>query len=106
MLTGPGGISRDPAAAAWASLQPVAAQAKVRLSYLAVAGEDSVPRATSFIAVQARQGCDIIVAVGESEVAAVTTSMTAYPHIQFVVVNSDIDAETAGSRVQVLIPRM
>ncbi len=112
MLTGQDGLTGQEAKQVWEGLQQVSLQTKVRVSYLAVAGEQSEERAAQFVATQIQQRCGIIVAVGPHQVAAATAAAARYPDVRFVAVNGtasgpnllNVSPANVGAQVRPLIP--
>lgn len=104
MLVGSGGITGDSAAAAWAGLQGVAAEAEVRLSYLTVSGPQTEEQAKLFVPTLVQQGCDVVVAVGANQVAAARALTSTYPNVKFLVVESDADLDGLAAQVSSLLP--
>lgn len=104
VLVGTGGITGEPAAAAWAGLQKVAAEATVRLSYLTVTGPQTEEQAELFVPTLVQQGCDIIVAVGSNQAAAAGALTAMYPDIGFLSVESAAEADGVATQVKSLLP--
>lgn len=112
LLTGPDGVAGEPAATVWAGLNEVSLQTSVRRSFQSVKGEQSVERAKEFAATLVQQGCGIIVAVGEHQVAAVAEVAGSHPSVQFVTVGgtatganlTTVTPSTVAAHLRPMIP--
>lgn len=104
LLTGQEGIGAGVGATAWAGLQEVSKQTNVRLSTLAVSGEQTEARAKQFVATQVQQQCGIIVAVGKPQVEAVSATSASYPTVKFVSLTDEVTVAEVTAKVNPLIP--
>lgn len=112
LLTDQHGTAGAQAAKVWAGLREVSDQTGVRRSFLSVPGEQSQARVAQFVATQVQQGCDIVVAVGEQQVATVTALAGKHSKVHFVVVGgtssggnlTNVDAGGVAAHVMPLIP--
>ena len=78
----------------------MAADANVRLSYLAVKGRQTLDQAKLFVPTLAQQGCDVVVGVGEHQAAAVRELAATYADVAFLMVESDTDVAGVAVRVR------
>jgi basic membrane lipoprotein Med (substrate-binding protein (PBP1-ABC) superfamily) len=76
----------------------------VRLSYLTVSGPQTAERARLFVPTLVQQGCDVVVAVGASQVAAARALTPTYPDVRFLVIESDSDVDGVVGQVSSLLP--
>ena len=104
LLTGEAGLTDDEAKAAWTALQGVSLEAKVRLSYVAVTGEQTSAQAQKFVATQVQQKCGIIVAIGEQQVSAIGAVKDKYPAVQFVPAGKQVNSKVLADKVRPMIP--
>lgn len=86
LLTGPGGITTQPASAVWAGMQQATATTNERVTNQPVIGAQSTSNAAAFINTLAVQQCKTIVAVGIAPTAAALARASAYPAIEFITV--------------------
>ena len=99
LLTDSAGISGSTAAPVWAGMQAASAKTSRKVSYLAVAGPDTEANAVAFVNTLVQRKCDLVLAVGGSEVAAVEARAKAFPAARFVVVGSPVAGTTANLTV-------
>ncbi len=94
LLTGSGGISSEPAAAAWAGLQDAAAATRMQAQYLAVPA--SVPQtaagASPYLASLVTQHCGLVVAAGPAQASAVAGAARRFSTVRFVVIGGAVPA--------------
>ena len=88
LLTDSGGVTGSQAAPVWAGMQAASLQTSGKVSYLAVAGPDTAANAVSFVNTLVQRRCDLVLAVGPSEVLAAREQATSFPNVAFVVVDS------------------
>ena len=86
LLTGAGGVAEPGAGVAWAGMQDASATTLIQVSYLAAAGPDTVENVAPYAASLVQRRCDVIVAVGPTEVRAAGQQAAAHPQIRFVLV--------------------
>jgi basic membrane lipoprotein Med (substrate-binding protein (PBP1-ABC) superfamily) len=98
VLTGSHGISDAKTAPVWAGVVDAAKATRAQGSYLSVPAPDTEASAATYVDTLASRNCSLIVAVGDSEVAAVNARAAAYPQQHFVEVGT---AGTAASAVTV-----
>lgn len=86
LLTDSQGIAGKRAAPVWAGMNTASLETRVRIQYLPVFGPATVANALPYLSSLVQRRCDIIVAVGDAPMAAITTSARRYPKNRFVVV--------------------
>jgi hypothetical protein len=86
LLTGTQGLTEPGAPAIWAGMEQASVANRIQVSYLAVSGQSTVSNAEPYVATLAQQGCDVIIATGAAEVAAVTADVSDFEAIRFAVV--------------------
>ncbi len=86
LLTGPAGIAGVDAAPVWAGLERASAASKVQVRSLAVIGSDTAANAASYLDTLALSKCDLVVAAGNAEVAALGTQAKTFPGVHFLAV--------------------
>lgn len=97
LLTDADGVLGSAAAPVWAGLQQGSLETLVKVSYVAVSGPQEVDNAATFVAGLVQGRCDLLVAVGEVPVKAVSASAPNFPDQRFAVVGG-----SAASNVSVL----
>ena len=101
LLTDDHGLTGDRAAAVWAGMQSASLATKAKVQYLPVVGPATPANAGPYLGSLIQRHCDLIIAVGPAQVAAVTTGATQYPKIHFVTVGTADDptgsATTSGT---------
>lgn len=85
LLTDSTGITTSPASAVWAGMQSASVRTRTKVSYLAVYGEDSVANAVTYVNTLIQRKCQLVIAVGASEIAAVRQRAAFYPGTRFAV---------------------
>src|SRR5574340_860169 len=84
LLTGPRGLADGQVAPVWAGMEEASLATRAKVSYLPVAGPATVGAATPYLGSLVAQHCDVIIAVGAPETAAVNAGSGRFPGIQFV----------------------
>lgn len=97
LITGEQGIRGVAAAPVWSGMQRASLETRIQVNFLAVPGQQSPQAATTYLAGMLQGRCDLVVAVDQGPVAAVSEAAKAYPKQQFAVVNG-----TASANVTVL----
>ncbi|MFI7501159.1 hypothetical protein ACIBVL_22165 [Streptomyces sp. NPDC049687] len=96
LLTGERGITAgSTAAAVWQGMQDASLKTHARVSYEPVTGEQSTGNARPFLNGLLQRSCDVVLAVGEPEVAAAEETAGRYEKVDFVLVG----AARAGANV-------
>jgi hypothetical protein len=88
LLTDANGVSGPAAAPVWAGMQAASLKTSGKVSYLSVYGPDTVANAEPYVNTLVQRKCDMVIAVGPTEVAAVRGRAAAFPSERFVVVDS------------------
>lgn len=88
LLTDSDGVSGAQAAPVWAGMQAASLKTLRKVSYLSVSGPDTEANAVAFVNTLVQRKCDLVLAVGDAQVAAVEAQAKAYPAAHFVVVGS------------------
>ena len=88
LLTDSGGVAGAQAAPVWAGMQAASLKTSGKVSYLAVAGPDTAANAAAYVNTLVQRSCDLILAVGPSEVSAAREQAAAFPKVAFVVVDA------------------
>jgi len=88
LLTDSSGVAGQQASAVWAGMQAASVRTRTRVSYLDVAGDDSVANAVPYVNTLVQRRCGLIIGVGPSEVGAIRQRATSFPAVRFAVVGS------------------
>ena len=96
LLTDNGGPTSAQAQPAWTGMLAAAAAASVKVSYLPTTGTPDAANVQSYLNTLLGQRCDVVVAVGEPETAAVAARAAAYPAAHFVVVGAASSASNVA----------
>jgi hypothetical protein len=86
LLTGSTGLADPLATAVWSGMEDASTATLIRVSYVAVAGPDTVANALPYAASLVQRRCTIIVAVGAAEVSATAQQAGQQVGIRFVLV--------------------
>ena len=92
LLTDAQGVSSPTAAPVWAGMKDAQAQSSEMVTFLAVAGPQTVQNVQNYVNTLASRRCDVIVAVGALEVQSVLAQASAFSGQRFVVVG-DVSRE-------------
>jgi hypothetical protein len=98
LLTGPRGLADGQVAPVWAGMEEASLATRAKVSYLPVAGPATVGAAMPYLGSLVVRHCNVIIAVGAPETAAVSTGSGRFPGIRFVTVGPG----TARSNVTVV----
>ncbi len=79
----------------WAGMEQASAKTSAKVSYLAVAGEDTAGNAQTYLATAAGEQCDLVIAVGGPQLQGVASVASRFPRTRFAVVGH----VSAGSNV-------
>jgi hypothetical protein len=85
LLTGPRGIVSAPAGQAWAGMEDASLKTRAKVSYLSVSGPATEANAASFLGSLLVRKCDVIIASGPTEQAAVLADAPRFPGVRFIV---------------------
>ncbi len=101
LLTGEQGIiAGTPAAPVWAGMQKASLETRTRATYVPVMGEQSAQNALPHLNSLLQRQCDVVVAVGESQVEVARSEAGNHRAIRFVVVGGPEAAEPDGKAPQ------
>lgn len=84
LLTGAGGIADPRAAPVWAGMEDASLRTRAMVSYLAVTGPATEGNAVSFLNSLVLRHCDVIVASGAAQRAAVLAEAVRFGGVRFV----------------------
>jgi basic membrane lipoprotein Med (substrate-binding protein (PBP1-ABC) superfamily) len=84
LLTDASGISAAPAAQVWAGMEDASLRTHAKVSYLAVTSPATSANALTFLGSLLVRRCDVVVATGLPEQAAVRAEAPKYPGVRFV----------------------
>ncbi|WP_307620956.1 hypothetical protein [Streptomyces sp. V3I7] len=94
LLTGEKGIAAGtPAATVWQGMQDASLKTHARVSYTSVMGEQSTGNARPFLNGMLQRSCEVVLAVGRPEVAAVGQTAPQYRKVGFVLVGGKADTK-------------
>jgi hypothetical protein len=99
LLTGAQGIADPAAAPVWAGMQDASNATRAKVSYLAAAGPDTVGTALPYLAGLLQRHCDVILAVGQAEVAAANQQAPSNSGVHFIEVTGAGSAKGANVTV-------
>lgn len=97
LLTGAAGITSTAAAPVWSGMREASATTSARISYLAATGPDTTANVTTFLNSLLARRCELILAAGATEVAAVHSRAAAAPGTRFVVVGAGAAGTMPGN---------
>ena len=90
LLTDAQGVAGPGAAPVWAGMQDASAQTHAKVEYLSVSGPATRENAEPFLASLVNRHCDVVLAVGPAQVAALRAVAPASPTVGFVVIGDDM----------------
>ncbi|MGY3202180.1 BMP family ABC transporter substrate-binding protein [Streptomyces sp. TE5632] len=97
LLTGEQGITAGtPGAPVWAGMQKASLETRTRVNYVPVMGEQSSKSALPHLNSLLQRQCDVVLAVGESQVEVARAEAGRHPAIHFVVVTDPEPAKSDG----------
>jgi basic membrane lipoprotein Med (substrate-binding protein (PBP1-ABC) superfamily) len=88
LLTDSGGIAQADAAPVWAGMEGSSTRTGAKVSYLSVAGPDTVGNAETYVNTLVERGCNVVLAVGDTQVAAAQARASAEPSVKFLLIGS------------------
>jgi hypothetical protein len=88
LLTDASGVAGPQAAPVWTGMESASVRKRVKVSFLAVNGDDSVANAVPYVNTLVQRKCNLVIAVGASEVGAVRERAAAYPSVGFAVLGA------------------
>lgn len=86
LLTDASGLTDEQAVPVWQGMQAASKQTSGKVSYLAASGPDTEQNAAIFINTLAQRRCDLILAVGPSEIGAAQAQAAIFKTARFVLV--------------------
>jgi basic membrane lipoprotein Med (substrate-binding protein (PBP1-ABC) superfamily) len=95
LLTDDAGISSISARPVWTGMEAASAATSMTVSYLQATGATNVTDVQSYLNTLLVRSCNVLVAVGGQETAAVAATAGSYPSVHFVVVG----AKSSGPNV-------
>jgi basic membrane lipoprotein Med (substrate-binding protein (PBP1-ABC) superfamily) len=96
LLTGNDGVT-GAAAPVWSGMQDASLKTRAKVEFLPVFGEASKANALPYLASLVQRHCDVILAVGSAQIAAVSADAPARPRVHFVVVGGQVSAPNVVS---------
>jgi len=103
LLTGSQGVAAGPAALVWSGMGDASQHTRALASYLAVAGPATPSAAVPFLGSLLARGCDVIVAEGAPEEAAVLAEAAKSRRVRFLLAGPGTTGPTAaGGNVAVV----
>ncbi|MFE9413248.1 hypothetical protein ACFYN0_31330 [Streptomyces sp. NPDC006704] len=108
LLTPQSGIADAAAGQVWGGMQDASAKTHAKVSYLAVAGEQSAGNAAPYLATLAARKCTVVLTVGAAPEGAVALDSAKFPKTRFVVVTGGTGTPStrtpSGGNVEALSP--
>ncbi|GLW35158.1 hypothetical protein Areg01_80940 [Actinoplanes regularis] len=98
LLTDQDGVAKEPAQSVWTSMQQISVTTLVKVQNLSVTGPQTADNAEGFVNSLTGSQCQVIIAVGDPQVAAATKVAGTNPQARFITVNGG----TAAANVQVV----
>jgi basic membrane lipoprotein Med (substrate-binding protein (PBP1-ABC) superfamily) len=86
LLTGAAGVADPRVAPVWAGLEQASQATRAKVSFMQVTGPATVGNAMPYVGALGMRHCNVIVAAGPPEAAAVTAESARFPATRFVVV--------------------
>ncbi len=102
LLTGVRGTADTVAARAWAGMQSASLATHAKVSYLAVSGPQTEANATTYLGSLVVQQCDVIIAAGAAEQAAVIADAGQFRTVRFAVLSTSA-GPVAGAAANVAV---
>ncbi|MFG2149533.1 BMP family ABC transporter substrate-binding protein [Streptomyces sp. NPDC048696] len=102
LLTPERGLADASVGPVWAGMQDASVKTHAKVSYLAVAGEQSAGNAAPYLATLASRKCTVVLTVGAAPRGAVALDGPKFPKTRFLVVEGTGGAKSAGANVKVL----
>jgi hypothetical protein len=86
LLTDASGVTGAAAVPVWKGMQAASTQTSAKVSFLAVSGPDTAANSVAYVNTLVQRKCTIVLAVGNSQVAAVQEQAKTYPSIRFALI--------------------
>jgi basic membrane lipoprotein Med (substrate-binding protein (PBP1-ABC) superfamily) len=94
LLTGEEGITPGtPAASVWEGMQKASLETLARVNYVPVTGPQSVDNVGPFFNSLIQRQCEVVLAVGTSQVQVTRAAAAKHPEVRFVVVDGASDSK-------------
>ncbi|MEV7860916.1 BMP family ABC transporter substrate-binding protein [Streptomyces hirsutus] len=101
LLTGEQGVTAGtPGASVWAGMQKASLETRTRVNYLPVMGEQSSKNALPHLNSLLQRQCDVVLAVGESQVEVAHAEAGRHSAVHFVVVTGPEPAKSDGDAAE------
>ena len=95
LLAGPQGLADPASAPAWAGMQDASNVTRVKVSYLAAAGPETIGNSSAYATSLLQRQCGVVVTVGQTRADTVLQYASQYPNVRFVLV----DGKGSGDNV-------
>jgi hypothetical protein len=86
LLTGPQGLADPQVTPVWQGMQDASLQTHARVSYLSATGPSTMDNVAPYLNGLLQRRCNIVLAVGSPQVAAVDLQAPKYPNVRFLVI--------------------
>jgi basic membrane lipoprotein Med (substrate-binding protein (PBP1-ABC) superfamily) len=96
LFTGTQGLADPAAQPVWAGMQDASLATRAKVSYLAVTGPQTVGNAVPYTNTLLARQCNVVVAVGQSQVDAIYQTAPSHPGATFVVVGGQSGANVTA----------
>lgn len=90
LLTGERGIGGTEAAPVWAGMQEASLETLAKVQFLEVDGAQTAENAQTYLASLVQGRCDLVLAVGDAQLAAVAATAPKHPDLRFVSVGGTV----------------
>jgi basic membrane lipoprotein Med (substrate-binding protein (PBP1-ABC) superfamily) len=100
LLTGPRGISAGAARTVWAGMQDASLATRAKVSYLPVIGPATAANALTYANTLVARDCDLVIATGAPETAALRQASTADPATHFLLVSNGPPADSGTGNLR------
>nr|MDT0658574.1 hypothetical protein [Micromonospora sp. DSM 115978] len=96
LLTGEAGVDGPEAAPVWAGMQEASLSTAAKVQYLEVSGPQTAENAEGYLASLIQSRCDLVLAVGDAQTAALTARAGQYPDDRFVLIGGGQSASNVS----------
>jgi hypothetical protein len=86
LVTGPLGLQEPGASAVWTGMQLASTAEAIQIRYQPVVGADTEANAATYVNTLASANCEVVLAQGDAEVAALASQAAKFPAVRFVAV--------------------
>ncbi len=101
LLTDGQGVAGEPAVPVWAGMQDASLATRAKVQFLPAVGAGTAEEVRPYLTSLVQRHCDLVVAVGPAQVAAVGADAGRYPAARFVTVGGTV----SGSNVTAVVER-